>query len=105
VSAVHTPLSGAPQWFATPPPPQDWPVGQVPQLAVSPPQVSPCWPQVPGKFAHVLGVHVGGAGTHEARSQIMYSMIRSCEVNAFASHSAGNVVPFDWVLLTTWKSL
>jgi hypothetical protein len=35
-----------------------------------------------GKSVHVFGVHVdvGGAGTHDARSQIMYSRIFSCEV-------------------------
>ena len=51
-----------------------------------------CW------SVQLFGVHVDGGGvpgTHDARSQIMYSMIRSCESSAALSHSAGKVVPFD----------
>jgi hypothetical protein len=58
-----------------------------------------------GKSVHVFGVQVavGGGPTQEARSQIMYSRIRSCEVSAplSALHSAGKVVPFDWLALFT----
>jgi hypothetical protein len=53
----------------------------------------------------LVHVEVGGLGTHEARSQIMYSMIRSCELSAVWSHSLGNAFPFDCVALLTWKSL
>ncbi len=41
-----------------PPPPQNCPLGQLPQFAVSPPHPSDCCPHVPGgKLAHVVGVH------------------------------------------------
>src|ERR1700733_14028153 len=68
-----------------------------------------------------MGVHVGGVGgpgTHDARSQIMYSRIFSCDVIghgaalehaapvvSFVRHSAGNVSPLVFVWLATWKSL
>jgi hypothetical protein len=46
----------------------------------------------------------GGGGTHEERSQIMYSRIFSWGAKA-VSHSAGNVWPFEPPELVTWKSL
>jgi hypothetical protein len=49
----------------------------------------------------MVHVELGGAGTQEARSQIMYSRMRSCEFSAAWSHSFGNVVPFDWDALLT----
>ena len=109
VFGVHGLPPLLPHLFATPPPPQTCPVGHDPQFAVRPPQPSPCWPQVPaGKFAHFLGVHVdvGGGGTHDARSKIMYSRIFCCaSIAEWSLHSSGNVVPFDRFALLTWKSL
>lgn len=103
LSGVQEPVP-PPHMFGVPPPPHDCPVGQVPQFGVSPPQPSPWRPQVPfGKFAHVFGVHVdvGGGPTQEARSQIMYSRIRSWELSAVRSHSVGKVVPSDCLALLT----
>ena len=109
VIGVHGPPPVLPHLFAVPAPPQTCPVGHEPQFAVSPPQPSPCCPQVPaGKAAHVFGVHVevGGGGTHDARSKIMYSRIFCCEsIAEWSLHSFGNVVLFERVTLLTWKSL
>ena len=55
-----------------------------------------------------MGVQVGGVGgpgTQEARSQIMYSRIFSWAVSAVVLHSAGNVVFGLVAELVTWKSL
>ena len=46
-----------PQTLCVPPPPQVWPLGQVPQLS-SPPQLSAIGPQFAPNWAHVLGVQV-----------------------------------------------
>src|SRR5580704_3741270 len=81
VLPVHDPPVGAPHTLGTPPPPQVWPAGQVPQLAVSPPQPSPCTPHLPGNAAQVSGVH-DGALTHEVRSKSMNSSSFSCVVIA-----------------------
>ena len=56
------------------------PAGARAAVAVRLPQPSPAAPQVPGKSAHVFGRarRRRRPGTHEARSQIMYSRIRSC---------------------------
>ena len=76
----------------------------VPQLAVTPPQPSPCTPHLPGKFAQVSGVQVGGL-THEVRSKSMNSSSFSCGVRAPGEHSAGKnsvLLPPEF---STWKSL
>jgi hypothetical protein len=82
VNGVQEPPPPLPHLFGVPAPPQTCPVGHEPQFAVSPPQPSPCCPQVPAaKSVHFFGVHVdvGGGGTHDARSKIMYSRIFCCE--------------------------
>ena len=59
ICCKHWPLVqvGPAHVFATPPPPQVWPEGQVPQLGVSPPQPSPTTPQVAPAWRQVRGVH------------------------------------------------
>jgi hypothetical protein len=47
-----------PHWPGTPPPPQVWGVGQVPQLARTFPQPSPAGPQSMFCSAHVSGTQV-----------------------------------------------
>src|SRR5690349_15364793 len=50
-------LGGAPQTFATFPPPHVWPVGQPPQDSV-PPQPSGAFPHSALAWAQVFGTHV-----------------------------------------------
>jgi hypothetical protein len=50
--------------LATPPPPHVSGAVQLPQLTVRPPHPSDCAPHVPGKSAHVFGVHRGGPPPH-----------------------------------------
>jgi hypothetical protein len=45
-----------------PPPPQNFGSTHVAQFAVNPPQPSLCSPHVPGKLAHVFGVHAPASG-------------------------------------------
>src|SRR5580692_5364742 len=109
VSLVHAPLSGRPHTLALPAPPQSCPLEHVPHppsirlphVSLAGPQLRPCCPQVSGVHDDVV------LGTHEERSQIMYSRIRSCDVRSAAVHSFGNVVgAFGSAPLTvTWKSL
>src|SRR3984957_13082625 len=108
VRDTQVPPSGAPHCPGLPPPPQVCGGVHVPQLGISLPQPSPAGPQEMFWSMQVMGVHVGGVGgpgTQEARSQIMYSRIFSCAVSGLLSHSAGKVVPGPSDAFATWKSL
>jgi hypothetical protein len=55
---LHRPVHAGPaHLLATPPPPQVWPDGHVPQLGVRPPQPSATTPHSAEVCAHVRGVH------------------------------------------------
>ena len=80
----------------------------MPHDVIALPHPSPAGPHEMFWSAQVMGVHVGGVGgpgTHEARSQIMYSRTFSCAVSPLASHSAGNTVAGESAVFVTWKSL
>ena len=67
------------------------------------PHPSPAGPQLRFCSAQVRGTHVvvGGGGTHDWRSQIMYSRVRSWGVRAAASHSSGKMAAFVELWLFT----
>jgi hypothetical protein len=89
---VQAPPSGSSHTPRTPPPPQVSGGTQRPQSIVFP-QPSPVTPHWRCSSAQVSGVQFDAGGeTHDARSKIMYSRMRSCGVSRLGGvpHSFGN---------------
>src|SRR6185312_4626609 len=100
------PPSCTPHCPATPPPPQVWPAGQLPQESW-PPQPSPAGPQERLCCAQVSGTHFGEL-TQDVRSKSMNSRSFSCGVSVVPLlHSLGNFLSLASLFdaSSTWKSL